>query len=850
MILRSHLNPYRIVAWSGPAIICNGPMGMVVRNNIVADCREAALWVDCSGLGLLLYGNAMRNLGGDGYYIEACVRGTVLQWNTVSDSGSGIGFRQNWANVALENYFFHNVRGIGIGSCDFFTPVKGDAVMYNWLIDNGMGSAFGPDLSKEPAQIFDHNIYKFQDWPDVDIRTRKPTATKIDKSVDVPLTVDDWPGTNLKRQFWARWTGVVKADKDGQYKFYVCTHAYNGSRLFVDDKPVVRAAEAKVPPSSKERQFPVQLKAGEHQIVLEFYHGMADHHWKGCTLSWEPAGGAKAVVPPAVLFHREPGSTDLQSGLKAEFFDIHDDPAPMDPEAKGVILQYGTRQYTDLQSLRVDVGQEIHGKVVTEFDPASIGLVTFRVNGTKQSWKPMPMFGNPTLQRQEAFREDSDAYFWRVGSFQGAEPGGWHGAGDATGYGTMTRGDGTGLLRQLFAASVKWDKRLFDDPTAIRKFSDDPAAIKDDANLGLACFQVASLSPDKAISADGYGIWSIDLPTVDDAQIDLSLWVRAKKLTAAKPANGAEDKTAGRENGGLFVTAEFRDVTGQNVTRQYLVGGNDGDKAAGADWMTGDYLYKRLKGTVTAPKGARWFKMGFGLRNCTGWAAFSDPDIQTRPGTPQIEIKKAPPIDASKFNWTICDLRGLLNRPLADESGSGGKVGWTDQGPLMDLRNFHAGDYTFNNVPFRVEKGNACFIMKNKHRPSENLPDGGKVDLKGKADVLAFLHSGGWINSDVQEATYIIHYDDGTKVEIPVIGGKNLIDWVAPPSRADDVKYDPALGLILPAISVASPQFVHVTVWMVLWKNPHPDKPIASLEVKGFNQDIPGLMAVSRGVAK
>ena len=281
------------------------------------------------------------------------------------------------------------------------------------------------------------------------------------------------------------------------------------------------------------------------------------------------------------------------------------------------------------------------------------------------------------------------------------------------------------------------------------------------------------------ISSDGYGFWSVDMPTLDDAQIDLSLWVMAKKLKATK------------DNGGLFVVAEFCDVTGQNVTRQYLAGADDGstassppsgEKSVGADYVTGDYKYKQIKSTVTAPKGARWFRVGFGLRNCTGWVALSDIDIQTRPGTPEAEIKRVLPIDTDKFNWTICDVAKLFNRPLADDSQSGGKVGWTDQGPSMDLRNLHAGDYTWNGVPFRVEKGNACFIMKNRHRPSENLPDSGKVDLKGKADVLAFLHTGGWIDADAQHATYIIHYADGTTTEIPIMGGKNIINWVAPPA--------------------------------------------------------------------
>jgi hypothetical protein len=91
---------------------------------------------------------------------------------------------------------------------------------------------------------------------------------------------------------------------------------------------------------------------------------------------------------------------------------------------------------------------------------------------------------------------------------------------------------------------------------------------------------------------------------------------------------------------------------------------------------------------------------------------------------------------------------------------------------------------------------------------------------------------------------------DGALAEDRIVGGKNILDWTTPPDQAGEVKYDPALGLILPATSVASPQFVHVTVWMLLWKNPHPDKPIAALEVKGRNEGIPGLLGVSLGRSK
>ena len=46
-------------------------------------------------------------------------------------------------------------------------------MMYNWVIDNGMGAAFGPDRSRSRPSIFDHNVYKFQDWPDVDLRAQE-----------------------------------------------------------------------------------------------------------------------------------------------------------------------------------------------------------------------------------------------------------------------------------------------------------------------------------------------------------------------------------------------------------------------------------------------------------------------------------------------------------------------------------------------------------------------------------------------------------------------------------------------------------------------------------------------------
>jgi hypothetical protein len=63
VVLRACLNPYKVVAWDTSAITCNAAFGLIMRNNIIADCTNiSAVWEDCYGIGLLLYGNTIFNL--------------------------------------------------------------------------------------------------------------------------------------------------------------------------------------------------------------------------------------------------------------------------------------------------------------------------------------------------------------------------------------------------------------------------------------------------------------------------------------------------------------------------------------------------------------------------------------------------------------------------------------------------------------------------------------------------------------------------------------------------------------------------------------------------------------------
>ena len=141
-----------------------------------------------------------------------------------------------------------------------------------------------------------------------------------------------------------------------------------------------------------------------------------------------------------------------------------------------MLFQYGPKQYKDIAKVRADIGQEIHGKVVDKFDPTPLGLVTFRVNGTRKPWEPIPMFGNPSAKRGDVVNNWRELYFWKMGTFQDEYNDKWRsdGFGGIGGWARGPRQDG--FIRQLYVSNIgptevypgaKVDKGV-DDPTAAR----------------------------------------------------------------------------------------------------------------------------------------------------------------------------------------------------------------------------------------------------------------------------------------------------------------------------------------------------------------------------------------------
>ncbi len=135
-----------------------------------------------------------------------------------------------------------------------------------------------------------------EDFPKIPA-DRKPTIKRVDKNIDFRSTESTFPGTKLQSHFAIRWTGKIKAPKDGKYTFYL--ESDDGSRLLIDGKQVVDNGGLH---EMREDEGAVELKAGDHEITVDYFENDNDGG-AGCVLSWKTAGIMREVVPATALFH-------------------------------------------------------------------------------------------------------------------------------------------------------------------------------------------------------------------------------------------------------------------------------------------------------------------------------------------------------------------------------------------------------------------------------------------------------------------------------------------------------------------------------------------------------------------
>jgi hypothetical protein len=187
------------------------------------------------------------------------------------------------------------------------------------------------------------------------------------------------------------------------------------------------------------------------------------------------------------------------------------------------------------------------------------------------------------------------------------------------------------------------------------------------------------------------------------------------------------------------------------------------------------------------------------------------------------------------------DLSKHANRGFVDEVAADGKGGWDDGGPQNDMRALKTGKQRLAGVPFDIinpagNNGRGCIVLSGGILIWAPAAASG-IPVNQKTKAFNFLHAYGYGKEGETCAKYIIKYDDGSIVEIPLICGKNIDSWWGS-RKLDDAEV---------AWSGKNPAAGTISVYSYRWQNPHPDKKVAAIDFVSMNtgNTIPILVAIT-----
>jgi hypothetical protein len=182
--------------------------------------------------------------------------------------------------------------------------------------------------------------------------------------------------------------------------------------------------------------------------------------------------------------------------------------------------------------------------------------------------------------------------------------------------------------------------------------------------------------------------------------------------------------------------------------------------------------------------------------------------------------------------------------------------------PGSDLSNLAAGTpanetphKTFKEIPFRLDgviligPGESSSGITQEPAPVAKKVEG--IPINHKAERLFFLQATHWHAMDgARLGTYVVHYADGSKEEIPIRYGQDVRDWW---DFGDDKGKSISEGETVwtGTCEAADRNMVTLRLFLKTWKNPHPDKEIQTMDMvtgdqpSGQGAPTPFLVALS-----
>lgn len=197
--------------------------------------------------------------------------------------------------------------------------------------------------------------------------------------------------------------------------------------------------------------------------------------------------------------------------------------------------------------------------------------------------------------------------------------------------------------------------------------------------------------------------------------------------------------------------------------------------------------------------------------------------------------------NASKLaglNFHKVDLSEYCNQYINEKGWFGNKK--------FTFKNLPVGQQRFGGVPFDIFNFTtsplpSAIMLKGKNIPGDLKNDVKAIKIGKKAENIIFLQTAKIIRNNQQIAEYTVNYADGTTEKVPIIAGKNVANYVqSSPKQLENAK--------MAWLSKYPNTEKWAAAYILMWKNPHSEKTVKSIDLSyGNNQGkgVPALLGIT-----
>ncbi|MDI6829495.1 MAG: family 20 glycosylhydrolase, partial [Armatimonadota bacterium] len=198
-------------------------------------------------------------------------------------------------------------------------------------------------------------------------------------------------------------------------------------------------------------------------------------------------------------------------------------------------------------------------------------------------------------------------------------------------------------------------------------------------------------------------------------------------------------------------------------------------------------------------------------------------DIPYFPAEEFMKLWRREKADHIAKNGFVIDLSSLANIILSGDDTSA----WLGCGPDHDLRSFKTGNIRLRGIRFETPK-NKALMLSGALNPNGSLPCSVHIPLGRTAEGLEFLLTAGWgAEKGTAIGKIVIRYSNIESMVLDLVYGENIAAW-------NDASSVPFSAIAWKGKTKAGEK---ITLRMLHWDNPYPEKPIQEIEITSNNTE-------------